>query len=193
MIDTVLIRKNATLRTQITAKGLVSLTIIAAAVLLPQLVHLALGAPGGAQWLPMYLPVLVGGCLLGSRWGAAAGVCAPLVSFILTSALGNPMPASGRLPYMIVELAVFALICGLFSEKIMENKWMAFPAVLTAQISGRLSFFVMAAVLQRAGGIPADTVLAQIQTGLTGLYLQAVIAPVIIIALRAFLLKKEEF
>ncbi len=191
MLDTILIRKNATLRTQITVKGLVSLTLIAAAVLLPQLVHLALGAPGGAQWLPMYLPILLGGCLLGSRWGAAVGVCAPLVSFLLTSAQGNPMPAAGRLPYMIVELAVFALVCGLFSEKIMENKWMAFPAVLTAQISGRLSFFAMAAVLQRAGGIPADTVFAQIQTGLTGLYLQAVIAPVIIIALRAILLKKE--
>ena len=64
MIDSVLVRHNVSLRLKITVKTLVSLAIVALAVLLPQLVHLAAGAQGGMQWLPMYLPVLLGGCLL---------------------------------------------------------------------------------------------------------------------------------
>ena len=63
MIDAILTRRNATFKTKITVKSLVSIALIALAVILPQIVHAAIGAPGGVKWLPMYLPVLLGGCL----------------------------------------------------------------------------------------------------------------------------------
>ena len=58
MIESVLTRKNVNVKTKITVKSLLAAGIVALAVLLPQLVHIAAGAQGGAQWLPMYLPVL---------------------------------------------------------------------------------------------------------------------------------------
>ena len=192
MIESVLSRHNVKTSTKITVKSLISVGIVALAVLLPQLVHLVAGASGGVQWLPMYLPVLLGGCLLGWKWGLVIGVLSPLVSFAFTSLLGSPMPVAARLPYMMAELAVFAVVSGLFSDKIAENGWMAFPAVLLAQVSGRVAFLLLAAVFQGVSSLSAATVFAQIRTGLLGLVLQAVIVPFIVIGLRALLNRHKE-
>ncbi len=192
MIEQVLTRHNVALRVKITVKTLISVGIIALAVILPQLIHLALGAPGGVQWLPMYLPVLLGGCLLGWKWGLGVGILSPVVSFAITSLAGSPMPAAARLPYMIVELAVFAAVSGLFSQRIAQNGWMAFPAVLLAQVSGRLVFLMIAAVFESVSPLSAATVWSQIQTGLLGMVLQAVIVPFLVMGLRLLLIKDKE-
>ena len=192
MIESVLAKHNAKLGTKITVKSLISVGVVALAVLLPQLVHLVAGASGGVQWLPMYLPVLLGGCLLGWKWGLGVGVLSPLVSFAITSLTGNAMPAASRLPYMMAELAVFAAVSGLFSKKIAENGWMAFPAVLLAQVSGRAVFLALAAVFQGVSALSAAAVWAQIQAGLLGMVLQAVLVPFIAMGLRALLLRDKE-
>lgn len=189
MIESVLSRMNVNVRLKITVKALLSAAIVALAVLLPQAVHLAAGAAGGARWLPMYLPVLLGGCLLGWRWGLGVGVLSPVVSFALTSALGEAMPAAARLPYMAAELAVFAAVSGLFSKKIAENGWMAFPAVLLAQVSGRAAFLALAAIFQGVAPLTAAAAWAQIQTGLLGLVLQAVLVPFLVMGARALMLR----
>lgn len=186
MIESVLVRHNVKFGVRITVKALISAGIIALAVVLPQLVHLAAGAEGGVRWLPMYLPVLLGGCLLGWRWGLI-GLLSPLASFAVTSAAGNAMPAASRLPYMMAELAVFAAVSGLFSRKIAANGWMAFPAVLLAQVSGRVAFIAIAAVFQSVSPLSASTVWAQVQTGLLGLVVQAVVVPFIVMGLRALM------
>ncbi len=192
MIEQVLTRHGAALRVKITVKTLISVGIIALAVLLPQLIHLALGASGGMQWLPMYLPILLGGCLLGPIWGLGVGVLAPVVSFAITSLTGSPMPALVRLPYMIAELAVFAAVSGLFSRKVAQNGWMAFPAVLLAEVSGRLVFLLIAAVFESVSPLSAATVWSQIQTGLLGMVLQAVLVPFMVMGLRLLLIKDKE-
>lgn len=187
MIESVLARHNVKFGVRITVKALISAGIIALAVVLPQLVHLAAGAEGGVRWLPMYLPVLLGGCLLGWRWGLGIGLLSPLASFAITSAAGNAMPAASRLPYMMAELAVFAAVSGLFSRKIAANGWMAFPAVLLAQVSGRVAFIAIAAVFQNVSPLSASAVWAQVQTGLLGLVVQAVVVPFIVMGLRALM------
>ena len=192
MIESVLTRKNVNVKTKITVKSLLAAGIVALAVLLPQLVHIAAGAQGGAQWLPMYLPVLLGGCLLGWRWGLGIGVLSPLISFAVTSLFGNAMPAAVRLPYMVAELAVFAAVSGLFSEKIADNGWMAFPAVLLAAVSGRATFLLLAAVFQSVSPLSAATAWAQIQTGLVGLVLQAVSVPFIVLGLSQLLARDKQ-
>lgn len=189
MIESVLTRMNVNVRLKITVKALLSAAVVALAVLLPQAVHLAAGAAGGARWLPMYLPVLLGGCLLGWRWGLGVGVLSPVVSFALTSALGEAMPAAARLPYMAAELAVFAAVSGLFSKKIAENGWMAFPAVLLAQVSGRAAFLALAAIFQGVAPLTAAAARAQIQTGFLGLVLQAVLVPFLVMGARALMLR----
>ena len=192
MIESVLAKHSAKVSTKITVKSLISVGVVALAVLLPQLVHLVAGASGGVQWLPMYLPVLLGGCLLGWKWGLGVGVLSPLVSFAITSLAGNAMPAAGRLPYMMAELAAFAAVSGLFSKRIAANGWMAFPAVLLAQVSGRAVFLALAAVFQGVSALSAAAVWSQIQAGLLGMVLQAVLVPFIAMGLRALLLRDKE-
>ena len=187
MLETALERKNIKFGVKITVKALISAGVIALAVILPQLVHLFSGAAGGAKWLPMYLPVLIGGCLLGWRLGLGVGVLSPVVSFLITSMTGNAMPAASRLPYLIAELAVFAVVSGVFSKKISENLWLAFPAVLLAQVSGRAVFLMVAAIFQSIAPLSAAAVWSQIQTGLLGLVLQAVLVPFIVMGLGVLL------
>lgn len=187
MIESVLARHNVKPGVKIAVKTLISAGVIALAVILPQIVHLFAGAQGGVQWLPMYLPVLLGGCLLGWRWGLGVGLLSPLVSFAFTSLAGNAMPAAARLPYMMAELAAFAVVSGLFSEKIARNGWMAFPAVLLAQVSGRLFFLALAAAFQEVSSQSAAVVWSQIQAGLLGLVLQAVVVPFLVMGLRALM------
>ena len=137
MIEGVFNKSTYLRKAKISVKAAVSALLIALAVVLPQTVHIAGGAAGGAKWLPMYLPVLIGGCLLGRKWGLGVGVLSPVVSFVITAAAGNAMPAAERLPLMIAELTVFAAVTGSFSDKIAETPAAAFPAVFIAQITGR--------------------------------------------------------
>lgn len=191
MVENVLTRRAVSPRAKITVKGLISAGLIALAVILPHLVHLVAGAQGGVQWLPMYLPVLLGGCLLGWSWGLGIGMLSPLVSFLITSASGNPMPAAARLPFMMLELAVFAAVSGLFSKKITENGWMAFPAVFLAQVAGRSSFLFAVWALRFVTPLAPSVIWGQIQTGLLGMVLQAVLVPFLVMGLRRLLVKDE--
>lgn len=191
MLESVLVQRNCSVKVKITVKSLVSVGLVALAVLLPQLVHLIAGQNGGVQWLPMYLPVLLGGCLLGTVWGIGVGIASPIVSFLMTFALGNPMPAFARLPFMAVELAVFAAVSGLFTKKIAANGWLAFPAVLLAQVAGRTVFMLLVLLFQSVTPFTPAVVWSQIQSGLLGIGLQAVLVPVLVIALR-FLLEKDQ-
>lgn len=192
MIESVLRAKNVKTSIRLTVKTLVSAGIVILAVALPQLVHLVAGAAGGVQWLPMYLPVLLGGCLLGWRWGLGVGILSPIASFCITSLAGSAMPAAARLPYMVAELAVFAAVSGLFSKKIDENGWMAFPAVLLAAVSGRAFFLALAFVFQGVSPLSGAMVWAQIQTGLLGLVLQAVLVPFLVMGLRLLLKRGQK-
>lgn len=187
MIENALRSRQVSFKLGITVKALISAGIVALAVLLPQLAHLALGEQAGMRFLPMYLPVLLGGCLLGWQWGLGIGLLSPLVSYLITAAAGSPMPALARLPFMMAELAVFAVICGVFSDKIARNGLMAFPAVLLAQLGGRSVFLLSAAAFSGVSPLNAAMVWSQIQTGFAGLLIQAVLAPVIIIGLKTLM------
>lgn len=192
MIENILARKGISLKIRLTVKSLVSAGIVVLAVILPQLVHLVAGPSGGMTWLPMYLPVLLGGCLLGTWWGLGVGILSPLVSFAVTSAMGSAMPAAARLPFMTAELAVFAAVSGLFSEKISENGWMAFPAVLLAAVSGRAVFLLLTAIFQSIAPFTVSVVWSQIQSGFIGLILQAVLVPLMVMGIRALMRRDKK-
>ncbi len=187
MIENALAKRNASLKLRLTVKSLIALGTVALAVLLPQFAHMVYGAAAGVTFLPMYLPVLLGGCLLGSGWGLAIGALSPVVSFLLTSAAGSPMPALARLPFMMAELAVFAAVVGLFSRAIERHAWMAFPAVIAAEVCGRAFFLLSVALLQSVTPFTTAMIWGQIRTGVVGLILNAVVVPAAVIVLKHFL------
>ena len=192
MLEHVLTLNHASAQKKITANTLTSAGLIMLAVILPQIVHLALGQQGGVLLLPMYLPVLIGGCLLGWRWAVAVGTLSPVVSFMLTSLTGEAMPALPRLPFMIAELAVFAIVSGLFSKKIYQNGLWAFPAVILSQLAGRAAFLGLVAIFQSVTPFTVQMIWSQILTGRVGLAIQAVLVPLLIIGLRAVLIKDND-
>ena len=102
------------------------------------------------------------------------------------------MPVAERLPFMMVELAVFALVSGAFSGKIAENGAWAFLAVISAQLIGRASFLLMAVIFQNLVSFTPAMIWSQICTGLVGALVQAILVPVIIILLRKLLLKESK-
>lgn len=178
MLDVVLRRYKASVR--ISVKSAVSVLMIVLAVVLPQIAHIAGGAAAGGIYLPMYAPALLAGCLLGYGWGLGVGILSPVVSFGFTAlALGSPMPTAERLPYMILELAVFGLVSGLFAKKIEKNVYLAFPVVALAQGSGRAVYVIYNLIAGRT----FSELLASVQTGLVGLYLQLIFVPLIVIVL----------
>ena len=187
MIDTILTRKGVAVKTKVTVKGLVSAGIVALAVVLPMLVHLAFGAEGGVKWLPMYLPVLIGGCILGVRWGLGVGIASPLASFAVTSLIGNPMPASARLPFMIAELAVLAAVSGLFSKKIVKSGLFAFPATILAFVLCRTVFVLLVLVFNSFTPFSPELIFAQIESGILAVVLQSVTVPFAVIGLKLLL------
>ena len=92
---------------------------------------------------------------------------------------------------MMAELAVFALVAGLFSRKIADRALWAFPAVIAAQLAGRAVFMGLVALFQGVTPFTPAIIWQQICTGLWGLAAQAVLVPVVIIALRALMLKER--
>jgi hypothetical protein len=187
MLDAVLSKKS--LKIRLTVKGAVSILCVVLAVALPQIAHAVGGSSAGAVYMPMYMPALLAGCLLGWQWGLGVGIMSPIVSFAFTSlALGSAMPTASRLPYMILELAAFGGISGLFAKLIQKNVFMSFPAVLAAQLSGRVIYVVYNLI----AGRDFATLWSSVQTSLTGLYMQAIIVPVFVIVLSKLLKRERE-
>ncbi len=190
MLDLVFKQRDYSLKLQITIKMAIAVATVILATFLPQIVHVFAGSQGGIVFLPMYLPVLIGGCLLGYKYGIMVGLLSPIASFVMTSLVGNPMPLLQRLPFMVFELGIFGLVSGLFSNRISKNPFMAFPAILTSQLIGRLAFVASVGLFQEVSGLNPSAVWSQVLTGVNGLYLQAIIVPIIIIALSK-LMKKD--
>ena len=101
------------------------------------------------------------------------------------------MPAVARLPFMIVELADFALVSGLFSKLIYKNLLFSIPASLLAFIAGRASFFALVAIFQGVTNLSVTTIWNQILMGWPGLLIIAIIVP-IVITIIGYFLKKEK-
>lgn len=193
MIENALKLKNASYKTIFTVKTVISAAIIALAVILPQMAHFAVGAKAGVTLLPMYLPILLGSCLLGYKWGIVSAVLSPLTSFIITSLLNkSPMPTLERMPFMMAELAIFALVSGLFYKKIQNNAWFVFLAVISAQIAGRAFFAASAFIFNGLVSFTPSMVLAQIKTGYIGLIIQAILVPLMVMGIKKLLDKNTQ-
>ena len=185
MLDVVLKKRSFAFRMSV--KSGVSVLLVVLAVALPQIAHAAGGTAAASVWMPMYAPALLAGCLLGWQWGLGVGIMSPVISFAFTTlALGTGMPRAASLPYYILELAAYGLVSGLFAKKIQKNVYLGFPAVILAQLSGRTVYLIYNLI----AGRQFSALWGNIQTGLTGLYLQTILVPVIVIAL-ALLLKRE--
>ena len=148
---------------------------LVSAVALPQLVHAVGAASGmgtslGEIFLPMHLPIILMGFLVGPYAAGAAGLLSPLVSLALTG-----MPSSVMLPFMMIELCVYGICAGLLKDV----KLPTIAKVLIAQDAGRLvragaiavGFYVFDSVVNPI------VALTSITAGLFGIILSLLLFP----------------
>jgi len=159
-----------------------ALIALVSAIALPQLIHVVgavsgMGTSLGEILLPMHLPIILMGLLVGPYAAGTAGLLSPLVSFALTG-----MPTSVMLPFMMIELCVYGICAGLLRNV----KLPVIAKVLIAQITGRAIRAAAIAVGFYAFGtaVQPAVILTGITAGLFGIILQLIIIPLAVYRLK---------
>ncbi len=159
--------------------------LLAIGILLPQVFHFT-GIPNaGAIFLPMHIPVLFSGFFLGPVFGFLNGILTPLLSSLFFS-----MPSPARMPFMVLELASYGLLSGLFFRRLRLERfrvWGGVLSLLSAMAGGRaiyaLALWIAAGLFHiPCGGIAAA--LTAVVTGLPGILIQLIFIPLLLYVLR---------
>jgi len=152
---------------------------LALAVLLPIGFH-SFGM-AGRIFLPMHIPVLLAGFLVGPWCGLIVGLLAPGLSFLLTG-----MPPAYAVPLMSMELPIYGFAAGIFYNRLKLN---VYVALIVAMILGRAMFGVGLFLLGMFIKLPYSAAAffsagGAIVTGLPGIIIQIIIVPIIVAAVK---------
>jgi len=152
---------------------------LALAIVLPVGLH-AFGI-GGRVFLPMHLPVLLAGFIVGPISGLVVGILAPGLSHLITG-----MPPTYAVPLMSLELPLYGLVAGLAYNRLRLNIYIA---LLAAMIVGRLMFGLGLLVLGLFMDLPYTataffSAAGPLVAGLPGIAIQLALIPLIVAAVR---------
>ena len=160
-------------------KSIVTAVCIALCVVLPQAFHAIPNA--GAVYLPMHIPVLLCGLLCGWQYGLLCGLCGPLLSCLFTG-----MPPVAKLPYMMIECAVYGCISGIML-KVIKTKHTyldLYISLLIAMVAGRVVAGIVKVLMFAPGEYTMTAwVTGSFITSIPGIIIQLVILPSIVVAL----------
>lgn len=151
--------------------------LLAVSLLLPQIFHQF--SMGGPAFLPMHIPVLIGGLVLSPSFALILGFLAPILSSLLT---GMP-PVYPMLPIMIFELGAYGLTASLCRQKFQLSYY---PSLILAMLGGRIAAGCVVAVLALAFNFPNTPlafVLGSISSGIPGLLIQLIFVPALAFAI----------
>ena len=152
--------------------------LIALGLVLPMAFHLF--NAGGPVFLPMHIPVLLGGMILSPIFALLVGVLTPIVSNLLTSM----PPLMPMLPIMIVELGLYGLIASILRKKL--NLYV-FISLIVSMIRGRIGpglvVYVMTSVFDVQFAPPIAFVIGGLSKGIPGIIIQLIFIPIIVKAL----------
>ncbi|ERT58034.1 LytS/YehU family sensor histidine kinase [Peptoniphilus koenoeneniae] len=149
--------------------------LIALGLVLPMAFHLF--KAGGPVFLPMHIPVLLGGMILSPVFALLVGVLTPIVSNLLTSM----PPLMPMLPIMIVELGLYGLVASILRKKLNLN---VFISLIISMIIGRIGaglvVYVMTSVFAVQFAPPIAFVIGGISKGIPGIIIQLIFIPIIV-------------
>lgn len=141
----------------------------------------------------MHLPILIGGFVLGWKYGLIIGVITPL----LRSILFTMPPMYPTAIAMAFELGVYGLITGLLYSVLSKRKISIYVSLISAMIIGRVIWGVVSYFLLFLNGTAFTLnmfIAGAFANSIVGMVLQLILVPIIIIALeRAGLLKDERY
>ena len=163
-----------------TKKLVITAMFVAIGIVLPLAFHTIPNA--GRIFLPMHIPVLLCGLVIGFPYGLACGIITPLLSSLITA-----MPPAAMLPAMVCELAAYGTVSSLLMRYVpIKNIFTrTYISLIVAMLVGRMLFGVLNAVIFLAGSYSMQMwVTAAFITALPGVAIQIVIIPVIVLALQ---------
>lgn len=164
-----------------TKKLVISALLLALALVLPFLTGQI--PEVGNMLLPMHLPVLLAGFVVGGPSAMAIGAVAPLLRSMLW---GMPVLFPKAIG-MAFELAAYGLISGLVYSNSKKNSKSVFIALISAMISGRIVWGVVTFALY---GIMGNTFTIAIfmaeafVNAVPGIAVQLILIPVLVAALK---------
>lgn len=154
------------------AKYIIGTTLLSGiGIALPRIFHVLAGSSAGATFLPMHIAVLIAALVFGGISASIVAGSSVICSYLLTG-----MPSLARLPYMLIELVIYAVLLSLFNKRF--NSYISLIATI---ILGRVLYAgVLFAAINLFGlqtyGI---SVMQSIQAGLPGIAIQLICVPFI--------------
>lgn len=141
-------------------------------IAIPRIFHLLAGAGAGATFLPMHICVLISALIFGTMSSTIVAGSSIVFSYLLTG-----MPSLARLPYMLIELAIYGILLSLFNKK-----FNSYVSLISTMILGRILY---AGVLFSAVNILGlssygISVMESVRIGMPGIILQLLFVPVLV-------------
>ena len=141
-------------------------------ITLPRIFHILAGNTAGATFLPMHIAVLIAALTFGITSSAIVAGSSVIFSYLLTG-----MPSLARLPYMLIELLIYAVLLSIFNKKF--NSYISLIATIVlgrVVYAGVLAFAINVIGLSTYG----ISVIESIKIGLPGIVIQLLCIPIIV-------------
>lgn len=140
-------------------------------IALPRIFHILAGTSAGSTFLPMHIAVLIAALTFGITSATVVAGSSVIFSYLLTG-----MPSLARLPYMLIELVIYAILLSLFNKKI--NSYVSLIATI---VLGRVVYSGVLFAAINIFGLPTYgiSVMQSIITGIPGIIVQLVAVPFI--------------
>lgn len=140
-------------------------------IALPRIFHVIAGQSSGATFLPMHLSVLIAALVFGSLSATIVAGSSVIFSYLLTG-----MPALARMPYMVIELVIYAILLA-----ILNKKFNSYISLIATMLLGRLIYAGILWASVNVFGLPSYgiSVMESLQAGIPGLILQIACVPII--------------
>lgn len=159
--------------------------LIAIGIILPIAFHSF--SMGGPIFLPMHIPILIGGLLLPGGYACIIGAATPLLSFLFTS-----MPPYPTFLTMMAELFTYALFTSLFYRKL---KYGIYQSLIPSMLIGRAvsifsNWLIVGILLGKPFGL-TKVLYTLFVVGLPGIAIQLVLIPILVKFLFGRLVKER--
>ena len=140
-------------------------------VALPRIFHIFAGSSAGVTFLPMHFAVLIAAMCFGIISASVVAGSSILLSYLLTG-----MPTIQRLPYMAVELLIYAVLLGILNKKF--NPYISLIATI---VLGRVLYAGVLFASANIFGLQTYgiTVWQSVVAGLPGIALQIICVPIL--------------
>lgn len=138
-------------------------------IALPRIFHVLAGSNAGATFLPMHLAVLIAAIIFGARSATVVAGSSVIVSYWLTG-----MPTLARLPYMLIELVIYAILVS-----VLNKKFSSYVSLMATLILGRILYAGVLLAASNGLGLPTYgiSVMQSLQAGLPGIAIQLICVP----------------